>query len=105
MERLYVLFIVLLMLLLTLGFTPSTPSIDTQIGYRLVRVPIDVYSMQPVLVFAYVPSGRVVELEIYIHIGIRTSGIGLSPPFISGVVQRIPMVPIPWASKWYMAYI
>jgi len=105
MKRLYVLLIVLLMLLLTLGFTPSTPSIDTQIGYRLVRAPIDVYSMQPTLVFAYVPSGSSVELEVEVNIEAKTNYPGLFPPTSYSVAKKIPMISVPWASGWYVAYI
>ncbi|PUA33204.1 MAG: hypothetical protein B7O98_01855 [Zestosphaera tikiterensis] len=70
--------------------------------YKLVRTPEDVYSGQPVLIFAYVPSGGDVELEVSISLEAKVGAREYTP---SPVVHRVPMIPIPWASGWYVVQI
>jgi len=105
MRRLHASLLVLL-ILLALSSIPSTPFMDARAGYRLVRDPSYVYSMQPVLVFAYVPSGSSVELEVEVSVEAKINVTELQqPPALPTTVQRIPMLPVPWASGWYVAHI
>jgi len=98
--------LLVLLILLTLSSIPSTPSMDARAGYRLVRDPSNVYSMQPVLVFAYVPSGSSVELEVEVSVEAKINVTELQqPPALPTTVQRIPMLPVPWAPGWYVAHI
>jgi len=73
---------------------------------KLVRVPVEVSSSQPVFVFAYVPSGSVVELEVSVSITFSTNTTLLTPP-IQGVEKsyRMRMTPIPWSPNWFVTQI
>lgn len=97
----------LLVLLVLLALSPIPSMFSTaQVGYRLVRDPSYVYSMQPVLVFAYVPSGSSVELEVEVNVEAKINVTELQqPPPLPTTVQRIPMLPVPWAPGWYVAHI
>jgi hypothetical protein len=73
---------------------------------KLVRAPVEVGSGQPVFVFAYVPSGSVVELEVSVSITFSTNTTLLTPP-IQGVEKsyRMRMTPIPWSPNWFVTQI
>jgi hypothetical protein len=85
-------------------YVPSSLVVGEQV--RLVRSPAEVCSGQPVLVFAYAPSGRSVELEVSVYIEAGTNvSLPTSPPQPMEKTYKIPMVPVPWALGWYVSHI
>jgi hypothetical protein len=90
-----------LALLLTLATLPSlyisvAPALGEQA--KLVRTPTDVYSMQPVLVLVYAPSGGVIELKVRASVETRVNtSPPTSPPPPGEGTCRVGMVPVPWA--------
>ena len=85
-------------------YTPLTPVLGEQV--RLVRSPIEVHSTQPVLVFAYAPGGRVVELEVTVYVEARVNvSLPTPPPSPMESTYRVQMAPVPWASGWYVTQI
>jgi hypothetical protein len=90
-----------LAVLLILATLPSlyisvAPTLGEQA--KLVRTPTDVYSMQPVLVLVYAPSGGVIELEVRASVETRVNTSLPTPPPPPGEgTYRIRMVPVPWA--------
>jgi hypothetical protein len=73
---------------------------------KLVRAPVEIGSSQPVLIFAYVPRGSVVELEVLVSMEFNTNTTLLTPP-IKDVEKsyRIRMTPIPWSPNWFVTQI
>ena len=72
--------------------TPLTPVLVGQV--RLVRSPAEVLSMQPVLVFAYAPRGRVVELEVTVYVEARVNvSLPTPPPPPMESTYRVRMAP------------
>jgi hypothetical protein len=82
------------------------PGVFAEDSIKLVRIPVEVGSSQPVFVFAYAPRGGVVELEVSVSITFSTNTALLTPP-IQGVEKsyRIRMTPIPWSPNWFATQI
>ncbi len=97
------LFILLALMPGSLVFALQAPAFVGQV--KLVRSPAVVYSDQPVLVFAYVPGGGSVGLEVSVSVKavVNASELTPPPPFLK--TYRIKMIPVPWASGWYIAHI
>jgi len=74
---------------------------------RLIRTPAEVYSRQPVLVFAYAPSAKNVELDVSVTIRAETNFSELASvlPSQITIAKNISALPTPWEAYWYMAYI
>ena len=109
-ERLFS-YLVLLLVSTVLAVTittsmPTTSSaLQSPMGFKLVRAPTEVYSGQPVLVFAYVPSGGSVVLKVAVTIEARINVSGLQPPSPTTLDYSVVMIPVLWARGWYLAYI
>lgn len=74
---------------------------------ELTQSPREVYSWQPVMVFARVDGSRaMVMLEVTINMYVTINPPGVIPaPSLPSVTRRMAMLPIPWAPGWYVASI
>lgn len=114
-----VLWLGLLTLILITPILPSTFPVASVLGInesiqleqtpsiQLERTPVDVYSMQPVLVFAkYEGMAKDLSLQVTVDIETSVSVMGIielpDPPPVS---LQLKMVPVGWASNWFMAAI
>jgi len=103
---LLLLLIIFIALLQCILIDNTITDIFAEDSFRLVRVPVEVGSNQPVLVFAYVPRGGVVELDVSVSITFSTNTTLLVPPIQSVEKSyRIRMTPIPWSPNWFVTQI
>jgi hypothetical protein len=99
-------FLSLILLLQPFTLTHYIPKSYAQIlDAKLFRTPIDVYSMQPVLIFAY---STFKDLSLKVTIDIETStnvteALSLANPI--PITTKVKMVPAGWGKNWYLAGI
>ena len=103
---LLLLLIIFIALLRCILINNTITDIFAEDSFRLVRVPVEVGSNQPVFVFTYVPRGGVVELDVSVSITFSTNTTLLVPPIQSVEKSyRIRMTPIPWSPNWFVTQI
>ncbi|MDK6027923.1 hypothetical protein QPL79_00895 [Ignisphaera sp. 4213-co] len=101
-------FVLLLLISTTLSMLSNLLLVHASTeGVKLFRTPLDVCSSQPVLVFAYAPNAKTVELEVSVTIKVETNFTELALKLLQPVTvtYKVPAIPLPWEIGWYMAYI
>ena len=96
----------IILFLATIGLH-QIPSVAGQSSIRLQRSPQDVYSMQPVIVYAYYNgSFNSIKLRVTADIdaSVNRSGI-ITVPNPSPRTAELTMVPAGWGAHWYVAGI
>ena len=88
-------------------FTVSAQNMGSGLAGELIRSPRDVYSRQTVLIFAHISPIALGEVELEVSVTLDAS---LEPsiidlPSLPTVTYTLPMLPVPWASGWYLAAI